>query len=58
LVSHHREEKPSVPNVKGKLTGNKALEEGLVGEVGVVLLKLGLGRRNQLHGNELEAVHS
>lgn len=35
--------------------GNKTLEEGLVGEVGVVLLKLGLRRRDQLHGNELEA---
>jgi hypothetical protein len=44
--------------VEGKLTGNKTLEEGLVGEVGVVLLKLGLGRRDQLHGNELEAVHN
>lgn len=44
--------------MEGKLTGNKTLEEGLVGEVGVVLLKLGLRRRDQLHGNELEAMHN
>lgn len=41
---------------RGKLTGNEAVEEGLAGKVGVVLLEVLLGGGAQLHGNELEAV--
>ena len=38
-----------------KLTGDETLEEGLAGEVGVVLLKVLLAGAAELHGNELEA---
>lgn len=37
------------------LTGNKTLEEGLSGEVSVVLLEELLAGGGELHGNELEA---
>jgi hypothetical protein len=40
------------------LTGNKALEERLLREVLVVGLKVLLGGRAELHGNQLEAVSS
>jgi hypothetical protein len=38
-----------------RLTGDEAGEEGLVLEVGVVLLELSTGRGGELHGSELEA---
>ena len=41
---------------RGQLTGNEALEEGLLSEVLVVLLEVLLGGGAGLHGNELEAV--
>ena len=36
-------------------TGNEASEEGLVGKVGIVLLKVLLSGRGELDGDELEA---
>jgi hypothetical protein len=38
------------------LTGDEAGEEGLVLEVGVVLLELSTGRGGKLHGSKLEPV--
>ena len=38
------------------LTGDEAGEEGLGGEISVVLLEVLLGGRGELQGNELEAV--
>lgn len=40
----------------GGLTGKEAREEGLVSELGVVLLEELPGGRDQLHGNEFEAI--
>jgi len=37
-------------------TGDETLEEGLVAQVGVVLLEVLLGRGDELDGGELEAV--
>ena len=41
--------------VQVELTGDKALEEGLVREVFVMLLKVLLARADELHGDKLEA---
>ena len=38
------------------LTGNQAFEEGLLGQVLIVLLEVLLGRRHQLDGSELVAM--
>lgn len=38
-----------------QLTGDETLEEGLGGEISVVLLEVVLARGGELHGNELEA---
>lgn len=40
---------------EGERTGDETLEEGLVGEVRVVLLEVLLGGSNELQGDELEA---
>jgi hypothetical protein len=42
-------------NSTRQLTGNKTLEEGLGGEIGVVSLEVLLAGGGELHGNELEA---
>lgn len=39
----------------GQLTGDETLEEGLGGEISVVLLEVLLAGGGELHGNELEA---
>lgn len=39
------------------LTSDEAREEGLVGEILVVLLEMGLGSRHELNSDELEAGH-
>lgn len=39
----------------GVLTGDETLEEGLGGQVSVVLLEVLLAGGGELHGNELEA---
>lgn len=38
-----------------QLTGDETLEEGLGGEISVVLLEVLLAGGGELHGNELEA---
>ena len=40
-----------------RLTGNETREERLFGEIGIVLLKMLLGRRDELDGSKLVTIH-
>lgn len=46
---------PFLSIVSSLRTGNETLEEGLLAQVGVVLLEVLLGGGDELDGNELEA---